>query len=404
MAGRLVIGQSGGPTPVMNATLVGIIREARRSGAFDAIYGLAHGLEGALSGTFHDLTHLDDAALAGLAQTPGAALGGTRCRLADDQYPRVLDFFRAHRVAAFAYIGGNGSMWVCARLAQLAEPAALRVIGVPKTVDNDLAGTDHAPGYGSAARFMALAARDCGRDLEAMTTFDDVVLLEAMGRDTGWLAAAAGLAQDDPDDAPHLIYVPELPFDEGRFLDDVARVHRRLGRVFVVVGEGLRDAGGRFIGLHAADGDSADTLGRVVYALATGPAAYLARLVRERLGLQSRFLRPGLIGRALSACVSAVDRAEAERVGAAAARLLADGQTGLMATLNRVSDAPYVCETGAVPLEQAAQGERFLPREYLDADGTMITPAFRRYAAPLVGDLPRLARLPALIPSAMGGR
>ncbi len=387
----------------MNATLAGIIREARRSGAFDAIYGLAHGMEGALSGTFYDLTSLDDTALEALAQTPGAALGGTRCRLTDDQYAQVLGFFRAHRAAAFAYIGGNGSMWVCARLAQMARGGDLRVIGVPKTVDNDLAGTDHAPGYGSAARFMALAARDCGRDLEAMTTFDDVVLLEAMGRDTGWLAAAAGLAKDEPEDAPHLIYVPELPFDEGRFLADVARVHDRLGRAFVVVGEGIRSADGRFVGLHAADGSSADALGRVVYALATGPAAYLARLVRERLGLQSRFLRPGLIGRALSACVSAIDRAEAEQVGAAAARLLADGQTGLMVSLMRLSDEPYACATTAVPLEQAARGEKFLPREYLDADGTMIVPDFRRYAAPLVGDLPRLARLPAPMPMTGGG-
>jgi 6-phosphofructokinase 1 len=387
----LVVAQSGGPSAVVNASLAGAVAEARRLGAFGAVYGLVHGVEGALGETLVDLTQVSDATLQELAHTPGAALGSTRRAIVEADFARWRAVFRAHEVGFFAYIGGNGSMWVCQRLAAL-DPD-LRVMGIPKTVDNDLTQTDHTPGYGSAARFLALAVRDTGRDVEAMRSFEDVVLVEALGRNTGWLAAAAALLKDAPDDAPHLVYVPEVPFDEAAFLDDVRRIHARLGIVFVVVAEGVRDAAGVQIGQRGAP---TDALGRVVPSLAQGAATILGDLVRERLGLRARVLRPGLIGRALTACVSPTDRREAWAVGAAAVARLAAGEHGQMVTLERTSDAPYAVRLGGVPLLDVAGVEKPLPRAYMDERGTMISEAFRQYARPLIeADTLALGRLDA---------
>ncbi|GIL13026.1 MAG: pyrophosphate--fructose 6-phosphate 1-phosphotransferase [Chloroflexota bacterium] len=395
MSGVFVIGQSGGPTAVLNTSLAGFIGGARRAGA--SVFGLAHGLEGALNDSFLDLNGLDENTLERLAVTPGAALGSSRRKLDEDEYTRVLAAFRRRGVTGFAYCGGNGSMWVAHRLSLMARDAGydLRVIGIPKTVDNDLNGTDHAPGYGSAARFLALAARDTGLDLEAMTTFDDAVILEAMGRDAGWLAAASALLKKKADDAPHLVYVPEIIFDDERFLQDVAAVHRRLNRVYIVVGEGVRYADGAFVG---SSGD-ADMLGRTIHGLIASAGLYLARLVRERLGLQTRFFRPGNIGRALSACVSEVDRAEARQVGDYAAQALARGEHDSMVALKRHEGGsethPYGCEVGTIALDAVAGQHRPLPRACINETGNMVTPAFVEYALPLIGDVPPVMRLPS---------
>jgi len=266
-------------------------------------------------------------------------------------------------------------------------------MGVPKTIDNDLACTDHCPGYGSAARFLALATRDTGRDLEAMATFDDVTILEAMGRNAGWLTAASVLGKETEDEAPHLVYVPEVAFDEERFLDDVARIHRRLGRVFVVVSEGIRDADGQFISQHKME-DGSDAFGHVVHSLTMGVAAYLTDVVHETLGLQARFLRPALIGRAMSSCVAETDRREALQVGKEAVAHLAAGRSGYMVTLERLADDPYACETGLAPLVDVANAEKRLPREFVNEAGNMIAPVFWNYALPLIdGPLQPLARL-----------
>lgn len=392
-ADALAVAQSGGPTPVVNASLAGVIRAAQRAG-FSRVYGLVHGLEGALSETLRDLSAESPDALDRLARTPGAALGSSRRRLTDSEYARVVDVLRAHGVEALVCIGGNGSMTVCARIGAAARAAGwpLRVAGVPKTIDNDLWGTDHAPGYGSAARFLALAARDTGRDLEAMATFDDLLILEAMGRNAGWLAAAAALGRESDDDAPHLVYVPEFPFDEAQFLDEAAQVHARLGYAFVVVGEGIRDAAGAFVG--PAQVEARDAMGRPLHSVGAGASSHLAALARERFGWQARALRPGLVGRSFSACVSETDRAEAEWVGQAAVERLAAGESGFMVTLERAANAPYRCVTGAQPLEACAGREKLLPRDYINAAGNMVTPAFVDYALPLIdGPLPPLARL-----------
>lgn len=388
--GVLVVGQSGGPTAVMNASLASIIQEAqRRPEIITKIYGLVHGIEGALKEEFIDLTNLSADELKQLENTPGAVLGSTRHKLTDAEFERVLDVFQKYDVRYFVYIGGNGSMWVCNHLGELAEKRGydLRVAGVPKTVDNDLVGTDFSPGYPSAARFMALVARDAGRDLEAMATFDDVVILESMGRNTGWLAAASALLKQNDDEAPHLVYVPEIPFDEDRFLDDVSGVHQRLGYCFVTVAEGLRDADGNFIGLSAAHKDS---LGRPILHLSNGVGAYLAGWVRERLGLQTRCLRPGLIGRSLSACVSELDRKAAAGAGRMAIVGFLHERINRFMVVLRERDAIQF-----MPLAEIHSREKPLPRRFMNDVGNMVTPEFYIFTLPLIGGLPPLVRLNA---------
>jgi 6-phosphofructokinase 1 len=396
LKGNLIVGQSGGPTPVINASLAGVLLEARRQADITGIYGLVHGIEGALKEELIDLGQESEESVELLINTPASALGSCRHKLVDSEYERILEVFRAHNVRHFAYIGGNDSMDTCHRISELAGSTGyeIQVMGVPKTIDNDLALTDHCPGYGSAARFFALAARDTGRDLEAMATFDDVSILEAMGRNAGWLTAASALGKETEDDAPHLVYVPEIDFSEDRFLDDVDRIHGRLGRVFVVVCEGIKDAQNRPVGAHTLKSGGSDAFGHVLHTLTIGVAAYLAELVNEKLHVRARFLRPVLIGRAMSACVSETDRQEALRVGKEAVAHLAAGRSGLMVTLERISEAPYVCKMGAAPLTEVANAEKLLPREYLNGAGNMVTQEFKQYAMPLIdGPLSPLARL-----------
>lgn len=370
-----------------------MINEARQHQCFTGIYGLVHGIEGGLNEEFIDLTREDEGTLRRLLRTPASALGSSRYKVQDEDYERLIHVFRAHEIRYFTQIGGNGSMYVCHQVAQIAQHMGyeLQVIGVPKTIDNDLAGTDHAPGYGSAARFLAIATRDVGRDLEAMATYEDVMILETLGRDAGWLAAASALLKKHDDEAPHLIYVPEIAFDEARFLEDVQRVHSRLGRVFVVIGEGIRDTNGSFV---AQSNAPTDTLGRVVYALSTGASNELAVKVRQHLGLQVRLLRPGLIGRDLSACVSPVDRQEATLVGTAAAQYHANGLSHYMVTLERLeTPSSYSSSIGRISLAEISGQEKLLPRHYMNAAGNMVTPAFYAYALPLIGNIARLGRL-----------
>jgi 6-phosphofructokinase 1 len=392
LRGNLLVGQSGGPTVVINASLAGVIREAQRQANFEHIYGLVHGIEGALKEELLDLTDETPDNLDRLSRTPASGLGSCRHKLTPEDYDRILAVFRAHNIRHFIYIGGNDSMDTCYRIWALAhaEGYEMQVMGVPKTMDNDLARTDHCPGYGSAARFLALATRDTGRDLEAMATFDDVTILEALGRNAGWLTASTVLGKATPEEAPHLVYVPEVAFDEARFLKDVARIHDRLGYVFVVVSEGIRDADGTFIGAKQAESDA---FGHVVHSLTTGVAAYLTERVRAELDVQARFLRPSLIGRALSDCRSVVDREEAWAVGVEAVQQLVRGHSGDMVTLQRLADDPYAWKTGLAPLSKVANEEKLLPRDWVNEAGNMVEPPFWDYALPLIGPLEPLARL-----------
>jgi 6-phosphofructokinase 1 len=267
--------------------------------------------------------------------------------------------------------------------------SSLRVIGVPKTIDNDLPDTDHCPGYGSAARFLALAVTDSALCTEAMPSHYPVKIVEVMGRDAGWLAAAAALGQSTPEDAPHLLYMPEHPLHEEEFLSAVDAVYQRLGYAVVVVAETVRDEAGNPLGTALSQGT--DAFG---HRLLGGAAQYLVGLVREKLRIRARYDRPGDLQRMSSACVSTVDRDEAEMVGGAAVAAVASGETDQMVTLIRREGVSYGCDTGLTGLKQVANRQRPLPAAFVTADGRGVTEAFRRYAVPLLGDpLPRPARL-----------
>lgn len=387
LKGKLLVGQSGGPTPVINASLAGVILAAQGVGEIEAVYGMVHGIEGALKDELIDLNQESQQTIENLLVTPASALGSCRHKIKDSEYERILAVCQFHNIRHFVYIGGNDSMDTCLHISALAQSTGyeMQVIGVPKTIDNDLAVTDHCPGYGSAARFIALATRDAGLDLEAMSTFEDVSILEAMGRNAGWLAAASSLAKTSEADAPHLVYIPEQTFDEGKFLDAVSNIHKRLNRVFVVACEGIRTEQGDFVGLSQMK-ETKDAFGHTLNTFTTGVAAYLSELVSKKLGLRARFLRPVIIGRAMSACTSEIDRQEAYQVGQEALRQLASNQSGLMVTLKRVSSTPYVCVPGVVPLEQVANAEKLLPQDYFDETLNLPNEKFRAYARPLVGE------------------
>ncbi|HEY7835777.1 MAG TPA: diphosphate--fructose-6-phosphate 1-phosphotransferase [Ktedonobacterales bacterium] len=399
--GHLLVGQSGGATAVINASLVGVVRAALASDAVDGIYGARHGIEGLLGGDVVDLRREPGATWDRLLTTPSAALGSCRYKLQPEDPQRALDRLRALGVRFFIYIGGNDSADTAHRIAAAARAADydLRVVCLPKTIDNDLPGTDHCPGYGSAARFVALATQDSALCTAALPDHYPVKIIEVMGRDAGWLAAAAALGQRAEGDAPHLIYVPERPFARARFLDDVRRVHREHGWVVVVAAETIRDEDGRKLG--EADQQGADAFG---HPLLSGTAQVLVSLVRAELGLRARFDRPGDLQRMSSACVSAVDRDEAERAGRAAVAAALTGESDQMVTLVRAPGPGYACDTGLVPLARVANEQRLLPDDYLDAAGTGVTQAFRDYALPLLGaPLPEHGRLRG-VPVAWGSR
>jgi 6-phosphofructokinase len=389
MPGNLVVLQSGGCTSVMNASLAGVLAAAAATPAVGRVYGSHRGVLGLLKGELFDLTE-QAPPLAALRRTPAALLGSARHRLSDDEVEQVLETMRRREVRYFHVIGGNDSADTSHRLALAAERAnyELNVVTIPKTVDNDLPETDHVPGYGSAARFVAQVTMDAGRDTESIQAVDPVKLLEIGGRDAGWLVAAAGLAGRDDEDAPHLLYTPEQAFSLSGFLDDVQRCFDRLGRCVVAVAEAVRDAEGRY--LLANDSDLyTDSFGHQQLG---GVASRLCAEIADNLRLKAKYDKPGTIQRMLSASYSEVDLAEAEAAGSEAVSLAVAGVTNAMVTLVRESESPYRCGFSHAPLERVANRVRHLPAEYLE--GHSVTPAFRRYAEPLLGEpLPRYPRL-----------
>jgi 6-phosphofructokinase 1 len=390
--GKLLVGQAGGATAVINSSLAGVIAEAQGSEAFDAVWGMRRAVEGALEGRLVDLTSISPTGLNALAATPGAALTSSRHKLSDADAERLLDLFQRHDIRAFLYIGGNDSADTVHRLALLASERRqeLAAIAIPKTIDNDLPETDHSPGYGSIARYVAVATMDSAQDTESMPTMYPVKFIEVMGRDAGWVAAAAGLARRRVEDAPHLIYTPERPLSRERLLADVQRTHAAYGRVVAVTAETVRDEGGRPFADASISGER-DAFG---HPLLRGTADAMCRLVQTELGLRARFDKPGSLQRMSIAQASPVDLSEAEAVGRAGVRLALQGVSGRMVTIVRDSDDPYASHTGDVELELVANRQWLVPPEFLTAEGS-ITDAFRRYARPLLGPepLPHYVRL-----------
>ena len=392
LKGNLIVGQSGGPTAVSNSSLAGVIQAALNSPAIQGIYGMVHGIEGVLKEDLIDLRAEKSETIEGLRRTPSAALGACRTKLKAADYERILKVLQAHQVRYFIYNGGNDSADTCHHVARLAHASGyeLRAIAVPKTVDNDLAFTDHCPGYGSVARFNAIATRDAGRDTEAIGVVDNVKLIETMGRNTGWITASTALAREGPDDAPHLIYLPERPLNREWFLQDVKATFDRLGYCVVAVCEGLKDEKGETLVASARAVDT-DSFGHKQLG---GVADFLCDAIAANLGLKARFDKPGTVQRMSALAASAVDEEEAYRVGEQAVMAAVEGMSGQMITLVRESNSPYRVTTGLAPLEEVANAEKVVPREFINQRGNDVTAAFLDYARPLIGGpLPPYVRL-----------
>ena len=383
--------QSGGSTPVLNRSLRGIVAEAEEKSAFGRILGARHAMDGVVEGRLVDLGRYGKTWWRRVGSTPGGVLGSSRRGVREDDAPATLRTIRNNDIRYLFTIGGNDSAENSRRVAEQARLAgiALTVVNVPKTIDNDLVLTDHTPGYGSAARFVALAAMGAGRDAETMGPAAPITIIEVMGRDAGWLAASAALAKREERDAPHLIAVPEAAIDVDRFLGGIEDAYRRYGVAVAVVAENARGPDGP-LGSQPAP-SRVDDFGHAYY---EGPARYLAALAEKRLGVRVRAEKPGTIQRSMASCVSSTDAAEAEMAGRAAVRYALEGATDRMVTLVRGDGDAYSYTTGLAPLAEVAGRVRTMPPSYLDPGNHSVTDEFLRYARPLVGaPLPRFERL-----------
>lgn len=393
--GNAIVGQSGGVTAVINSSLAGVVEESLKQGQITGIFGMRYGIQGLLAGKIVDLGAESPATLSALRRTPAAALGTCRYKLAPEDPARVVETCRQHNIRYFFYIGGNDSADTSHRIAIAAADAGydLRVVGVPKTIDNDLPLMDHTPGYGSIARFVAMATADAGRDTEAARLVDPIKLIEVSGRNAGWVAAASALGRHAPEDAPHLIYFPERPISVDRFLDDVQRAYDEHGYAVVVLTETVRDEEGRPLAHHGLA--EQDAFG---HARLAGAAERLTNLVCERLGLRARWDKPGTIQRTLMAAASPVDLEEAYLVGQMAVRYALAGEHDKMVALQREPGDHYRAYTTLVPLSAVANNERRLPDNFISPAGNHVTSEFLAYARPLIGPpiepYPRLRNLP----------
>jgi ATP-dependent phosphofructokinase / diphosphate-dependent phosphofructokinase len=388
---NLIIGQSGGATAVINASLVGAVEAALADARIAGIYGMRYGIEGLLKGELIDLRRQPGEVWSRLVHTPSAALGSCRYKLKEGDPERAVELLRRHDIHYLLYIGGNDSADTAHRLAVAAQGMGyeLQAISIPKTIDNDLPFTDHCPGYGSAARFIALATMDSSMNTKSIPRHYPVKVIETMGRDSGWLAASSALGKRDEDDAPHIILIPEKPFNADHFLKQVEEVYQRLGYVIIVAAETIRDEQGQALGAAGQAGQDA-----FQHPLLSGAAQFLVELVKQRLKLRARFDKPGDLQRMASNCISGTDRDEAYLVGQMGARAVLEGESDKMVTLVRHMDPSYHCTTGLVDLAGIANAQRLMPHEYLNPDKTMVTQAFYDYALPLLGDpLPHHAKL-----------
>lgn len=389
---NLLYAQSGGVTAVINATAAAVIEAARQHPhCIGAVYGARRGILGVLAEELVDTAKLDDAALAALALTPGGAFGSCRFDLdsPDDnpaQYDRLFAVLAAHDIGYLLYNGGNGSMDTVAKISMAARQRGypLTVLGVPKTVDNDLVGSDCSPGFGSAAKYVATAMLEAGMDLASMSGRSGrVFVMEVMGRNAGWLAAATALAAGGrADAAPHIILMPEVPFDPTRFLASVRATVERLGYCAITVSEGIRHTDGRLVMEQDHDGKGHVQLG--------GAGQCIARLIHARLGYKYHWAIPDYLQRAAGHLVSATDFALARAVGTAAVQFAVSGRDAVMPAIVREADRPYRWRIDAADVHAIANLERRLPASYVRADGLHVTEAALRYLQPLIeGELPR---------------
>lgn len=364
----------------MNASLYGVLKEAKKHPEIGAVYGAIGGMEGIIKERLLNLSALMDEEMERLPRTPGSSIGSSRYPVTEEDYKKTPAILEKYQIKYILPNGGNGTMDTCGKIYQACVASGYRdiqVVGIPKTIDNDIAITDHTPGFGSAARYLAASVREVAADVKGLPIH--VCVIEALGRNAGWITAASALAREKAGDAPHLIYTPERPFHEEEFLEDVKELYDRLGGVVVVVSEGLKKADGSPVVEPIFQTDRAVYYGDV--------SSHLANLVVKRLGIKARSEKPGLCGRASVAWQSPVDREEAQLAGAEALRLALEGHTGVMVGFRREGFAKdsYGIRTVEIPIEQVMLLEKTLPPEYINERGNDVTEAFVQWCRPLVG-------------------
>jgi 6-phosphofructokinase len=389
LVGNLLVAQSGGPTAVINASITGVIQEAGRHECIEEIYGGLNGILGMLNEELIDINEEKAKSIEGLKHTPAAALGTCRYKIDFKKKPeqaakdmdRLFEVFQAHNIRFFFYAGGNDSQDTAHKIHEEAVKRGyeMRIIGVPKTIDNDLPHTDHCPGYGSVIKYNSATVMEVAEDVRSMATDDGFCcLIEVMGRAAGWIAAGTALAKRSPNDAPHIILMPEIPLNEEVFLARVKETVAQNKYCIVVVGEGVKNAAGEEI---AADKSRVDSFG---HAVLSGAADHLAELIQGKLNTKTRTVKLGYAQRAAAHYASATDAAEAVACGEHAVRAAVSGQSGFMVKIVRIQTSPYKWKTDLQPLADIANVEHLLPRDWISADGFMPTEAFVEYARPLI--------------------
>ncbi|NLM77975.1 MAG: 6-phosphofructokinase [Ruminococcaceae bacterium] len=404
LTGNAIFGQSGGPTSVINASAAGVFTEAlQQTGVIKKVFGAAHGIVGILNEVLYDMGKEDPRELELLKTTPSSALGSCRYKLAkaeddDTDYKKILEVFKKYDIRYFFYNGGNDSMDTCSKISQYLQQAGYecRVMGVPKTIDNDLFGTDHCPGFASAAKYIATTIMEVYLDARVYDT-GMITVVEIMGRHAGWLTASAALAAYKGK-GPDLIYLPEVDFDLNQMMVDVKRIYDKEKKVIIAVSEGVQTKDGRFIpelvGDVAVDAFGHKQLG--------GTASVLADYIKKEIGCKVRGIELSLMQRCAAHLASQTDVDESFLAGQTAVRCAVDGMTDFMVAFQRPEAGPYACEIKLIPLSDVANAEKKVPREWINNEGNFIEQPFIDYALPLIqGEsrvaieegLPRFARL-----------
>ena len=391
---NIIVGQSGGPTSVINSSLAGVYKNAIERG-FDKVYGMLHGIQGLLDEQYIDLStqiHSElDIEL--LKRTPSAFLGSCRFKLPEIHedkaiYEKIFEILNRLDIDAFIYIGGNDSMDTIKKLSDYAilTGQKQKFLGVPKTIDNDLALTDHTPGFGSAAKYIGASTKEVIRDAQGLTYKKSMItIMEIMGRNAGWLTGATALARTEDCDGPDLIYLPELPFDIEAFSEKVKDLLAKKPSVVVAVSEGIRLADGRYV---CELGQSVDFVDAFGHKQLSGTANYLASYIAGEFGCKTRAIELSTLQRSASHCASRVDILEAYQVGGAAVKAADEGDSGKMVVLQRLSDDPYQCGTEVKDVHKIANDEKVVPREWVTEDGSYVTDDFVSYVRPLIqGDV-----------------
>lgn len=388
-----LIAQSGGPTSVINASLSGVIEKALDSSKINKVYGSTNGILGILQDNIVDLNttfEKNPDKLEILKTTPGMYLGSCRFKLQDpsqddSQYKIIFSAFEKYDIKYFFYIGGNDSMDTVYKLSKYAETHKfdIKIMGIPKTIDNDLYGIDHTPGFGSAAKFVATAMIEIAHDTY-IYDIESITIVEIMGRNAGWLTAASALARNEYNEAPHLIYLPEIPFSKDQFIHDIKKLQAKKKNIIVAVSEGIRDNSGQFI---SASSSETDSFGHVHL---SGTGKTLETLVSNNFNCKVRSIELNVLQRSAMHCASQVDIDEAALVGEKAVEYALNGLTGQMVTMERICNSPYSISVSAINIDSVANQEKVIPREWIVQDGNNVTEDVVNYMRPLIMGEPSL--------------